>query len=209
MQDKQGFLAHRGIALARRVRRRLDEVGVFAQPSVSLEHQHLAGRYVMRGIESGGAVKDLGRYVTFCGPDGDPLTYLHPIDAIGLNGVHAAVVAPVLVRIELFRAGRTCQLLVTKHQPGKTANGRRPPLENDLLFRGVNGFLDREPFGKEDHLPASAMPQFWSRAGEAVGIPAAFAAAVAAATKGASCIGCSHAHYLVAPVTLGVAGGSG
>ena len=73
MQDKQDFLAHRGIALARRVLRRLDEVGIFAQPSVSLEHQHLAGRYVVRGIECGGAVKDIGRYVTFCGPDGEPL----------------------------------------------------------------------------------------------------------------------------------------
>ena len=74
MQDKQDFLARRGIALARRVLRRLDEVGIFAQPSVSLEHQHLAGRYVVRGIESGGAVKEIGRYVTFCGPDGEPLT---------------------------------------------------------------------------------------------------------------------------------------
>ena len=49
MQDKQDFLARRGLTLARRVLRRLDEVGIFAQPSVSLEHQHLAGRYVMRG----------------------------------------------------------------------------------------------------------------------------------------------------------------
>src|SRR6266478_7827892 len=92
MQDKQDFLAHRGIALARRVLRRLDEVGIFAQPTVGLEHQHLAGRYVVRGIESGGAVKEIGRYVTFCGPDGEPLAYLHSMDAIGVQGALAGVI---------------------------------------------------------------------------------------------------------------------
>jgi hypothetical protein len=208
MQDKQGFLAHRGIALARRVLRRLDEVGIFAQPSVSLEHQHLAGRYVVRGIECGGAVKDIGRYVTFCGPDGEPLTYLHPIDAIGVNGVHAVVIAPVLVRIELFRAGRTCQLLITKHQPGKVENGMRPPLENSVLFHGMNGFLDREQFGKEGDLSASAMPRFWSRSGEQREIPPVFAAAVRGATTGATCVGCSHTHCLVAPLAVGISSGS-
>ena len=207
MQDKQDFLAHRGIALAKRVLRRLDEVGIFAQPSVSLEHQHLAGRYVVRGIECGGAVKDIGRYVTFCGPDGEPLTYLHPIDAIGVNGVHAVVIAPALVRIELFRAGRTCQLLITKHQPGKVENGRRPPLENSVLFHGMNGFLDREQFGKEGDLSASAMPRFWSRSGEQREIPPAFVAAVRAATTGATCVGCSHTHYLVAGSACGKPGG--
>jgi hypothetical protein len=208
MQDKQDFLAYRGIALARRVLRRLDELGIFAQSSVSLEHQHLAVRYVMRGIESGGAVKEIGRYVTFCGPDGEPLPYLHPVDAIGVNGVHAVVIAPVLVRIELFRAGRTCQLLITKHQPGKTENGRRPPLENSVLFHGMNGFLDREQFGKEGDLSASAMPRFWSRSGEQREIPPAFAAAVRGATTGATCVGCSHTHCLVAPLAAGISSGS-
>src|SRR6267154_6059117 len=140
--DKQDSLASRGLTLPKRVLRRLNDVGIFAQSQVSLEHQHLAKRYVVRGIESGGAVKDLGRYVTFCGPDGEPLPYLHPIDAIGVNGVHAVAVAPVLVRIELFRAGRTCQLLISKHEPGKVESGRRPPLENRVLFRGVHGLVD-------------------------------------------------------------------
>jgi len=180
------------------------------QSQVSLEHQHLAKRYVVRGIESGGAVKDLGRYVTFCGPDGEPLPYLHPIDAIGVNGVHAVVVAPALVRIELFRAGRTCQLLITKHQPGTVESGRRPPLENRVLFRGVNGLVDLEPLRTGSDLAGrSVMPEFWSRGGEVLGIPAVFAAAVEAATKGANCVGCSHSHYLVAPVAVVGAAGSG
>ena len=110
--------------------RRLNAVGIFAQSQVSLEHQHLAKRYVVRGIESGGAVKDLGRYVTFCGPDGEPLPYLHPIDAIGANGVHAVVVAPVLARIELFRAGRTCQC--THHE---SCTQETPKMADGLRWR--------------------------------------------------------------------------
>ena len=210
MPDKQDSLTRRGLILSRRVLRRLNEVGILAQSHVSLEHQHLAKRYVVRGIESGGAVKDLGRYVTFCGPDGEPLPYLHPIDAIGVNGVHAVVIAPVLVRIELFRAGRTCQLLISKHQPGNVENGRRPPLQNRVLFRGVNGLVDLELLStSSDGAGRPVMPEFWSRAGEVLGIPAVFAAAVGSATKGANCVGCSHSHYLVTPaVAVGVAGAS-
>ncbi len=210
MPDKQDSLARRGLTLSRRVLRRLNEVGIFTQSQVSLEHQHLAKRYVVRGTESGGAVKDLGRYVTFCGPDGEPLPYLHPIDAIGVNGVHAVVVAPALVRIELFRAGRTCQLLITKHQPGAAEHGKRPPLENKVLFRGVNGLVDLEPLRTGSDLAGrSVVPEFWSRGGELLGIPAVFAAAVGAATKGVGCVGCSHSHYLVTRVAaVGVAGAS-
>jgi hypothetical protein len=210
MPDKQDSMARRGLTLSKRVLRRLAEVGIFVQSQVSLEHQHLAKRYVVRGTESGGAVEELGRYVTFCGPDGEPLPYLHPIDAIGVNGVHAVVVAPALVRIELFRAGRTCQLLITKHEPGKAENNRRPLLENRVLFRGVNGLVDLDVLPKGGDLAArSVTPEFWSRAGEPLGIPAVFAAAVGATTKGANCVGCSHSHYLVTPVTtVRVAGAS-
>jgi len=201
MPDKQDSLARRGLILSRRVLRRLNAVGIFAQSQVSLEHQHLAKRYVVRGIESGGAVKDLGRYVTFCGPEGQPLPYLHPVDAIGVNGVHAVVVAPVLARIELFRAGRTCQLLITRHAPGNAENGRRPPLESRVLFRGVNGLVDLDLLLTGGDLAGRPVtPEFWSRAGELLGLPAVFAAAVGAATKGVSCVGCSHSHYLATPV---------
>jgi len=209
MQNKQDALTRRGLTLSRGVLRRLKDVGIVAQSSVSLEHQHLAGRYVLRGIESGGAIKDIGRYVTFCGPDGEQLPYLHPIDALGVNGFHAVVVGRALVRIELFRAGRTCQLLITKHQPGQVGNSRRPPLESRVLFRGVNGFLDAEPLGKEVQLIGSVVPQFWSRSGENHKIPSIFASAVRAATNGAACIGCTHAHYLAAPVAVVCVGGAG
>ena len=54
-----------GLRLTRQALRVLKERGIFAHSPVSLEHQHLAKRYVVRGLESGGAVGDLGRYVTF------------------------------------------------------------------------------------------------------------------------------------------------
>ena len=73
MADKQDSLARRGLTLSRRVLRRLNEVGIFAQSQVSLEHQHLAKRYVVRGIESGGAVRtsagtlrSVGRMASHC-----------------------------------------------------------------------------------------------------------------------------------------------
>lgn len=207
MKQKQDLLAHRGLTLPRNVLRRLDKVGIFAQPHISLEHQHLAGRYVLRGVESGGAVKEVGRYVTFCGPNGEPLPYLHPIDAIGVNGVHAVVVAPVLIRIEVFRSGRTCQLLITEHEPGQIESSRRPPLENRVLFRGVNGFLDAEQPGKQSCPTGSVTPRFWSRGGEELEIAPEFTSAVQAASVGACCVGCSHIHFLAAPPTVPLASG--
>jgi hypothetical protein len=199
MKGRQELLARRGLMLSRQVLRRLDEVGIFVQPHVSLEYQSLAKRYVVRGVESGGAIKELGRYVTFCGPEGEPIPWLHPIDAIGVNGVHALVVAPSLVRIEVFRAGRTYQLLITRHGPGEAENGRRPPLKSTVVFRGLNGFLEFDFSSGARGLAESVIPQFWSRAGEALEIPTVFVAAVRAATKGACCVGCSHPHYLGPP----------
>lgn len=72
-------------------------------------------------------------------------------------------------------------------------------MESRILFRGVNGFLDRERADKDNDRHDSAMPRFWSRAGEEREIPALFAPVVRAAIVGASCCGCSHAHFSVAP----------
>jgi hypothetical protein len=192
--DTQNSLARHGLTLSKSVLRRLHTLGIVAQPQLSVERQHLARRYVIRAIESGGAVKDVGRYVTCSGLNGEPLPYLHPLDAIGVNGVHAVVVAPALVRIELLRVGRTCQLLVSKHEQVSALDGRRPSLMNTVLFRGVNGCLD----GVQGE---TGSPRFWSRGGEQREIPELLAAAVRAATKGATCIGCAHAHYLAVPGT--------
>src|SRR5271157_4954395 len=138
-----------GLGLTRQALRVLKDRGIFVHSAVSLEHQHLARRYVVRGLESGGAVGDVGRYVTFTTEDGRPIEYLHPVEAIGVNGLHAVVVAPVLVRVEMLRKGRTYELLITQHRPGMVSDGRRPPLETKVLFRGIHGWLELDLSGKD------------------------------------------------------------
>ncbi|MGA9058618.1 MAG: hypothetical protein WB763_19125 [Terriglobia bacterium] len=190
--------SHGGLNLPGRVRRQLREVGILARTEVGLEHQHLAGRYVIRGVESGGAIREMGHYVTFSGEDGEPLPYLYPIDAIGVNGVHAVVVAPVLVRVEMLRTGRTYELLITSYRIGEAENGRRPPLESQTLFRGVHGYLELELWGKNRESAGLVIPAFYSRGGEHLEVPAKFEPVTRAITKAVACCGCSHGHYLVA-----------
>jgi len=190
--------SYQGLNLPGRVRRQLRDVGILARPDVGLEHQNLARRYVIRGVESGGAISEMGHYVTFCGEDGGPLAYLHPIDAIGVNGVHAVVVAPILVRVEMLRTGRTYELLITGYRIGDAENGRRPPMESQTLFRGVHGYLELELWGKDKESAGSVVPDFYSRGGERLQIPAKFEPATRTITKAVSCCGCSHCHYLIA-----------
>ena len=185
-----------GLRLSRQALRVLKERGIFVQSAVSLEHQHLANRYVVRGLESGGAIGDLGRYVTFAQPDGRAVECLHPVEAIGVNGLHAVVVAPVSVRIEMVRTGRTYELLITQHRPGEASESKRPPLETKVLFRGIHGRLELDLAGKDKNLAGNVIPTFYSMAGEEVPIPKRFRAAVQAITKAVNCAGCSHNHFV-------------
>jgi hypothetical protein len=188
-----------GLRLTRQALRVLKERGIFAHSPVSLEHQHLAKRYVVRGVESGGAVGEIGRYVTFTTEEGQPIEYLHPVEAIGVNGLHAVVVAPVLVRVEMLRTGRTYELLITQHRPGPTNDGKRPPLETRLLFRGIHGRLDLDLSGKDKDKAGTVLPTFYSRAGEEVRIPKRFRQSVRAITGAVHCNGCFHCHYVRPP----------
>jgi len=198
MKQKRSF-DQVGLRLSRQALRVLKERGIFVHAAVSLEHQHLAKRYVVRGLESGGAVGDVGRYVTFTQEDGQPIECLHPVEAIGVNGLHAVVVAPVLVRIEMLRKERTYELLITRHSPGKATEGRRPPLETKVLFRGIHGRLELDLSGKDKNQPGAVLPTFYSLAGEVVAIPKRFREAIRAITKAVHCIGCSHCHFVQAP----------
>jgi len=103
--------------------------------------------------------------VTFTTEDGQPIECLHAVEAIGVNGVHAVVVAPVLVRVEMLRQGQTYELLITQHRPGATNDGKRPPLETRLLFRGIHGRSDLDLSGKDKNKAGTVLPTFYSRAG--------------------------------------------
>ncbi len=188
-----------GLLLPRTAVRVLKDRGIFAHSPVSLEHQHLANRYVIRGVESGGAVGDVGRYITFAAENGQALEYLHPVEAIGVNGVHAVVIAPTLVRIDILRKACTYELLITQHGPGQPVNGQRPQLESKILFRGVHGRLELDLAGKDKAQAGSVMPTFYSLAGEEIAVPKRLRQAVRAATKAVNCIGCAHCHYVRAP----------
>ena len=199
MMKQKRFSDVLGLRLSRQELRVLKERGIFAHSPVSLEHQHLAKRYVVRGLESGGAVRDLGRYVTFTQGDGEPIEWLHPVEAIGVNGLHAVVVAPILVRVEMLRTGRTYELLITQHSPGATSDGKRPPLETRVLFRGIHGRLDLDLSGKDKDKAGTVLPTFYSRAGEEVRIPKRFRQSVRAIIAALHCDGCFHCHYVSPP----------
>ncbi len=185
-----------GLVLPRYVLRVLRQRGIFAQPSIRVEHQHLARRYVVRGLESGGAVDDVGYYVTFAREDGQPLEYLLPVESIGVNGLHSVVVAPSLVRIEMLRKARTYELLITQHRPQSAPHDKKPALESKALFRGIHGRLDLDLAGPDRSRAGSVVPTFYTMAGEPIGIPKRFRGAVRAVTQAVNCSGCSHCHYL-------------
>ena len=196
---RQQFTGIAGLPLPRRAVRALKDRGIFAHALVSIEHQQLAQRYVVRGLESGGSVGDVGRYVTFADEEGQPLEYLHPVEAIAVNGLHAVVLSPALVRADMLRKGRTYELLITRHALRSAENGHRPQSDTRVLFRGIHGRVELDLCGKDKAQAGSLVPTFYSLAGEPTAIPDRFLAVVRAATRGVNCTGCSHAHYLRKP----------
>jgi len=199
----QKFTGVLGLPLARRAVRTLRERGVYAHSLLSVEHQQLAKRYVIRGLESGGSVGDIGRYVTFAGEDGEPLGYLHPVETIAVNGLHAVVISNSILRGDMLRKGRTYELLITRHWLSSVADGQKPGLGCEILYRGIHGRLELDLNGKEKAQAGSVVPTFYSLAGEANAIPDKLLGLVRAATRGANCSGCSHMHYLRKPHPLG------
>ena len=196
MQTKPAGI--QGLTLPFRALRRLREAGIFARAGVSLEYQQLAKRYVVRGVESGGAIDNLGHYVTFCGEDGTSLAWLHPLDGIGVNGVHALVVAPVLVQVEMFRRRQTYDVSIARFAPGPRTNGRRPGLQATRIFHGAEGYLPVDLVKRQRERRGLEIPTFYSRAGELLPIPSQFELVVRAVTAGANCVPCLHSHYLCA-----------
>ncbi len=195
------FTGAAGLAMPRRAVRILKERGIFAHPFLSVEHQQLAQRYVLRALESGGSVGDVGRYVTFADEEGRPLEYLHPVEAIGVNGLHAVVISQALVRLDMLRKGATYEVMLTRHWLSSAENGHRPAMETEILFRGIHGRLELDLRGKDKVQAGRVAPTFYSLAGEPVPIPDKFLPVMRVATKAVNCKGCSHTHYLRKPMS--------
>lgn len=183
----------------RRIERRLQEAGIVCQPEVSLQYQMLAKRSVLRGVESGGATKEMGRYCTFCDETGARVAWLQPIDSVAVNGRHAVVIAPSLVSVEVFRVRKTYEVLIAKHSVEQSLEGRRARAEAKVLFRGREGHLPLDLAGNDKQMVAEILPEFFNKAGERIEVPPEFIGVLKAAVGGANCVGCTHQHYLRAP----------
>ena len=86
-----------------------------AHPESRSNISTLAKRYVLRGVESGGAVSDLGRACAFVAEDGAPLPWLQRLNSIAVNGRHAIFLAESMVRLEMLRSLQSCELAITLH----------------------------------------------------------------------------------------------
>jgi hypothetical protein len=190
--SKRQILALRGIRLPVSALKVLRETGIYCDPSVSIEYQNLARKYVIRGRESGGAAAHIGAYCGFVDMNGDPLVWLSHIDTVARNGIHAVVVAQELVRVQMFRNGQTCDLLVTRHALTFRSERKRPTLENSIIFHGSQGTLSQE----------STLPSFHTRAGVELFVPEIFRDAVGRTITGTRCIGCHHCHVMKPPIEL-------
>ena len=190
------ILALRGLRMPPITLKGLRAAGIYCQPSVSIEHQHLAKRYVLRGVESGGSVADLGAYCSFVDENGQPKSWLQRVDSIAVNGVHAVVVAPGLVRLQIVRVRHTYDLLITKHVLVTVDSAKRPTLRSSIVFYGRRCTLEMDLCEKDSGFCGSVRPLFLSRSGEPATLPTAFEDAVARITAAASCIGCRHSHLL-------------
>jgi hypothetical protein len=197
-------LDDRGVSLPEEYRQELRRLRITAWCAMSIAPSSKGA--VVRGTESGGAVEHIGHYVTFAAEDGHPLEWLHPQDAIARNQTHAVVVAPALLRIEVFRLQRNYEVAITKHTTN-TVNGK-PKLVSSMVFRG-HGFLGLELWNKEQAFRGAVLPTFTTRGGDEVPVPEAYQAALKAAVEGASCVGCRHSHYLQARVKSSSAAATG
>lgn len=179
------------LVLPKPVMRRLDASGVYCQTWVTAEKQARSDRWVLRGVESGGSTREIGRYISFFAEDGGRIAWLQKLDRIGPNGVHAVVVATELMSIEMARIGQTYQLLAARHRLEKHVPSERPRVESTVIFRGIDGQLSPEL------LEQKLAPEFFSRGGEVKPIPESLAEAVKAVTAGVSCVNCRHCHGLI------------
>jgi len=192
---------------------RLRRAGIYCSPGVTIEFQQGAKRHVLRGRESGGATKELGHYVSFCGLGGERLPWFVRPDSLVANGDHAVVIAPSMVSVEALRVEHTYELLIVRHELRAEREGARPRIWSKLVFRGWQGQLPLDLVNRDRSVAGQIAPEFFTRAGDLRQLPAPFVEAVQAVVSAVNCPSCTHPHLLVAPkpplVAEGMAIGSG
>jgi hypothetical protein len=189
-------VALRGLRLPPAALKALQRAGIYCQPAISIEFQQSSQQYLIRGVESGGAVSQIGAYCGFLDGSAGPLSTHHPVTAIGVNGLHAAVGSTCLVRVQMFRSDTAYELLVTRHGLAAVEDKLRPKLHNSIMFHGKHGTLEMELWGKDRHLQEMVAPVFYNRSGEQIAAPDQFHDAILRVTAGVCCCGCRHTHLL-------------
>jgi hypothetical protein len=143
----------------------------------------------------------MGRYCAYLNSTGEPMPWLQSIDSLGVNGRHAVVIAPELVRLDMVRIGRTYELAITAHNLIVIPGNVRPRMGSRLLFRGKQGTLAIELWKPANMaLRNEIAPVFYTAAGEIRPLPAQFEDAVRKVTGALSCVGCKHSHIATVPL---------
>jgi hypothetical protein len=84
-----------------------------------------------------------------------------------------------MVRLEVLRRARTCELAITALALSRTPDRTRPQISSKLLFRGRDGVLPVDLW-KPEHRPlrGKLTPIFYSRSGEVLPLPPQFEEAI-------------------------------
>jgi hypothetical protein len=189
-------LALRGLRLASAALKGLQHAGIYCQPAISIAFRQATQGYVIRGVESGGAIAHIGAYCGFVDDAGFPLPVFQTIHTVCVNGLHAAVLAPSLVRVHVFRARTTYELLLTRHALVCAEGKARAILENKVLFHGRHGTLEMDLWRKDSQVSGIVAPLFYNKSREQIAPPDWFHDAILRATAGVCCCGCRHTHLL-------------
>ena len=194
--SKQEIVARQGLRLPAITLKRLRGAGIYCQPTISIEFQRKARAHILRGVESGGAVPEIGEYCSFVDDQGKLLSWLQRIDSVAVNGVHAAVVSRKFVRLQMLRVQRTYDLLISRHELSAEEGGRRPRLQSAVIFHGRRGTLEMDLWNEDARFRGAVCPVFLSRSGEVIEIPKQFQAAATLITSAVCCTSCHHCHLL-------------
>jgi len=195
MDKRLAQIALRGLTLPEPTRLEIRKTGIFSRSTVEPVFQEKARRWALRGEEAGGAVSSLGHYVGFCGATGEALTWTQRVQNFMPNGVHAIVIEPEMCRVQMFRYEHTYDVLITRHWLTDTG-GRRPQMQNEVLFFHRAGTLNTELWGKDSDFRGGAAPRFFKRNGDEQLPPGAFVDVLMKVTEGVCCVGCKHTHLL-------------
>lgn len=193
---REEVLALRGLRLPSAALKGLKRAGIYCQPALSIEFQQAAQCYLIRGVESGGAIAQIGAYCGFVDETGSPLPVLQTVHTVGVNGLHGMVLSPRLVRVHMFRVGTSYELLLTLHVLVSREGKKRPALQNSILFHGRHGSLEMELWRRDSRVRGMVAPVFYKRSGEQTEPSDQFHDAILRATAGVCCCGCRHTHLL-------------